>query len=139
MSPVPAAIDRLLAILPDALGIEVYDGPAIVSFEQDGLSVGYVNDELAVTSKETDTSLNSRGESFDIHCYMWARTGDEEVKPVRDRVFGYLDTIRATIKADVRLGGAVTRAQLRFADFDQGQTSEGAWAVVVFAVHCQAI
>ncbi|PXY33556.1 hypothetical protein BAY59_10765 [Prauserella coralliicola] len=139
MSPIPDAVDRLVAVLPGALEIDVYDGPPIVNFEQDGLSVGYVNDELAITSRETDTSLNTRGEIFDVHCFMWARTGDEEVKLVRDRIFGYLDTIKATIKTDPTLGGAVTRAQVRFTDFDQGQTSEGAWAVVIFAVHCAAI
>jgi hypothetical protein len=136
---IPQAIDRLVTKLRADLTIEVYDGPPIVNFEQDGLSVGYVNDELSVTSRESDASLNTRGEAFDVHCFMWARTGDEDVKPVRDRIFGYLDTIKATIKADARLGGSVTRAQVRFTDFDQGQTSEGAWAVVVFAVNCQAL
>lgn len=140
MSSIPAVIDFLVAdwavALPDA--VQVIDGPPVVNFEQDGVAVGWVTDELSVVSKQSDASLANRREAFDVHCFMWARTGDELVKPVRDRIFGYLDTINTRLKGS-RLGGAVARAQVANVDYDQGQTADGAWATIGFAVHCEAL
>lgn len=139
MSSIPAAVDKLVELFAAALSIEVSDGPPIVEFEQDGLSVGWMPDQLSVQMREKDSSLNDRGESYDIKSFLWARTGDEEVKPVRDRIFGYLKTIRTTLKENKDLGGAVTRATVQLVDFDQGQTSEGAWATMMLSIHCETL
>lgn len=139
MSAIPGALDSLVSLFDTALIIKVSDGPTIVDFEQDGLAVGWVPEQIAVPSSESDSSMGDRGESFDVHNYLWARTGDEQVKPVRDRLFGYVDQIKATLKANNRLDGAVTRAVLAKVDYDQGQTSEGAWAAAMLTIHCEAL
>lgn len=139
MSSIPAVCDWLVANLPPALtGWEVLDGPPIVDFEADGLSIGYVPDEMSVTSKEGTADLGGgRLEVYDVNCLLWSYRGDEDVKPVRDRCFEALAAISVKLKGTT-MGGVVARAQVRFVDFDQQQNAEGAWGVMVFAIECQA-
>jgi len=139
MSAIPGALDSLVSLFDAALSIKVSDGPTIVDFEQDGLAVGWMPEQIAVSSTERDSSLGDRGESFDVRNFLWARTGDTDVKPVRDRLFGYIDQVNATLRANKRLGGAVTRATLTVNDFGQGQTTDGAWATAMLTIHCDAL
>ena len=141
MSKIPAAIDRLVQMLTVGLpAVQVIDGPPIVNLEETGVCIGYAGsiDMLSVASVSDGAGLMAEAETFDINCLAWQRSGEDDIKPVRDGVFAVIASINALLANDRRLGGAVVNAHLRIVDLDQTQTPDGTWAVIAFTVTCKA-
>ncbi len=144
MTAIPAAVDALVAMfteqLPDA---QIVDGPPLVELEKSGIAVGYAVgtttvDQVAVTSTEEGAGLDTTVETFDVNCLAWQRSGDTDVKAVRDATFALITTVDVALSNDRRLGGAVVNARLRVLDLDQMQNGDGTWAVVAFSITCTA-
>ena len=139
MSKVPAAIDRLVQALTVNLpDVQVIDGPPIINLEETGIAIGYTPDQISVQAVAEGAGLMAEMETFDINCLAWQRSGEEDMKTVRDGVFAVIARVNAALANDRKLGGAVTNAQLRVVDLDQTQTPDGIWAVVAFVVTCKA-
>lgn len=137
---IPAAIDYLVTNLSAAMPAEtqVLDGPPGTDLENHGIAIGYALDEPSVTSQESGAGLNSSTEEYDINSMVWARSGEEQPKVVRDQLFALINALDAALKADRELGGAVVFAQLRVVDFDQTRNEDGTWAVATVAIACKA-
>jgi hypothetical protein len=139
MSKVPAAIDRLVLTLTTALpDVQIIDGPPIINLEEVGIAIGYTPDQISVQAVSDGAGLVAEMETFDINCLAWQRSGEGEMKTIRDGVFAVIAAVNVILANDRKLGGAVTNAQLRVVDLDQTQTPDGTWAVVAFVVTCKA-
>src|SRR6266536_1871804 len=126
MSRIPAAVDRLVQMLTVGLpGVQVIDGPPVIELEKTGVSVGYSPDVLSVVSIQEGAGLVSESETFDVNCLAWQRSGDTDMKTVRDAVFAIVGNCDTALAGDRRLGGAVVNAYLRVVDLDQTQTDDG--------------
>lgn len=142
--PIPAAIDFLVKAFTVEFGeLQVLDGPPSVELADEGVAVGYVPDRLTAETEQGGDGLAGGGLGgdaigFDVNCLLWKRTGDREVKPVRDQLFDRYAQLGRYVKGNRRLGGAVTNARLRLADYDQLQTEDGPFATIAFVVTCKA-
>ncbi len=141
MSAVPAVLDALLARFrahPGFRGVRVWDGPPFPSSEQDHLSVGDAQDDPAVTSTLTGTSLGRRAETVDISCRIVCWTGDTDMRPRRLRAFALFTTVADALGVDPTLDGLVARARLGEATLlAQNQTESGAEAVLEFTIRAE--
>ncbi len=145
-SAAPGAVDAVLAILraaPPLRDVRIWDGPILSGSDPAQLAVGAVAFEeeggpAAVTSEFTGAGLGRRVERVDIGCRAVAWSGDPEMKPVRDRVYGILGAVADALAADPALGGAVIRARLGpSVSLAQTQTTDGPEAVLDFTVSCE--
>jgi hypothetical protein len=145
-STVPTAIDGLVQVFtlaPELDGVQVMDGPAIVSQAQPRvLAVGWtaVPGETAVETQNAPEGLagNPDFEQFLIRCTAAVIGGATDVKAVRDAAYGILSSAGAVIAQDRRLGGAVMRATMGSHSLMQEQTDRGAQALLVFEIDCEA-
>lgn len=139
MTHVPAAIDRLVAIftagLPD---VQVIDGPPVIEMAGAGVCVGYAPDVPSVLSIEDPAGLQVDMETFDLNCVAWQRSGDTDMKVLRDAVYGMVAALDAALAVDRTLGRAVVNARLRVVDLDQLHMTDATWAVVAFVITCKA-
>lgn len=143
--PVPAAIDYLFGKLTVELeGVQILDGPPIVELSNKGVAIGWAPDRLSAEINKPTEGLMSGGLgggdgiSFDINCLVWVRSGDSEMKPIRDEMYATLGRVDTFVQQNRRLGGVVTKAHLRLADYDELQTPEDSWATAAFVITCNA-
>lgn len=113
MSAVPAAVDALVAALEKAIGRnKVIDGPPVKDIPGDVVAVGVAPTEPAdVESSEEPSGLRSFDEVFDVICLARSWSGNEAVKPQRDRTYALVNAAKAAVRADPTLAGAVYQAQ----------------------------
>lgn len=145
--PVPDAIDYLYGKFKQVVAVDnwqVIDGPPVVELSNKGCAIGYAPDRLAVEIEKPGEGPRSgglggnEGLRFDINCLTWYRTGDDDMKAIRDQVYLQLATIDEFVQANRRLGGAVMRAVVRLVDYDQLQTQEDSWGTAAFVITCDA-
>lgn len=145
-SRLPAAMDALVtafAAAPELNGVTVRDGPSVSqAVVREVISVGYTG---ADGENDADSQLMTEGlggvsdrEQFTIRCVAAALRGTTDLPAARERAYELLSAAGAAIARDRTLGGAVMRAMIGSHSLTQGQTSDGAQAVVVFTVECDA-
>lgn len=146
MTAVPAAIDALIAIartssLIGGSGVRVDDGPWMSPPpEQELIVIGWVPIEgPTVAWVEDVTSLAGPGsETFDVHNMIRVWRPDAVLKAARDRADEIFEALRAAVRADVTLRGAVDNAQVAAQHLTSAQSSTGGCSVSIdFAVQCQ--
>ena len=140
---VPDVLDALYAFLSTPLAADdwqVFDGPiAAQSVEFEGLIIGDVHDagDMAVDVEvERAEGLGNRyREFYEIQCSMWSVSGDEVMKPRRDRLRDGLAIVEAALKADQTVDGAVDLCILGASQqWRQLQTDMGAGVEVWFSL-----
>jgi hypothetical protein len=145
-SKLPAAMDALVTAFnaaPELAGVTVRDGPSTSQATvREVISVGYTGTE---GESDAESQLMTEGlggssdrEQFTIRCAAAALRGTTDLPAARRRAYELLSAAGAAIARDRTLGGAVMRAMVGSHSLTQGQTSDGAQAVVVFEVSCDA-
>lgn len=145
MTAVPAAIDALIAVARGSSsvggsGVRVDDGPWMSPpIEEELVVIGWVPIEGPTVAWVQDvTGLNSVAETFDVHCLARVWRPDAVLKSARDRADQIFEAIRAGVRADVTLGGAVDHAQVAAQHLTSRQNTTGGCSVSIdFAVQCQ--
>lgn len=146
MTAVPAAIDALIAIaraapLIGGSGVRVDDGPWMSPPpEQELIVIGWVPIEGPTVAWVEDlVSLSGpHSETFDVHNMIRVWRPDAVLKAARDRADEIFEALRAAIRADVRLRGAVNHAQAAAQHLTSTQNTTGGCSVSIdFAVQCQ--
>jgi hypothetical protein len=139
-------MDALVAAFnaaPELAGVTVRDGPSTSQATvREVISVGYTGTE---GESDAESQLMTEGlggssdrEQFTIRCAAAALRGTTDLPAARRRAYELLSAAGAAIARDRTLGGAVMRAMVGSHSLTQGQTSDGAQAVVVFEVSCDA-
>jgi hypothetical protein len=139
-------MDALVAAFnaaPELAGVTVRDGPSTSQATvREVISVGYTGTE---GESDAESQLMTEGlggssdrEQFTIRCAAAALRGTTDLPAARQRAYELLSAAGAVIARDRTLGGAVMRAMVGSHSLTQGQTSDGAQAVVVFEVSCDA-
>ena len=143
-SRIPQAVDALVALLDDALDIEVTDGALLQNQERAGLTVGADVEESRFPWEQDWVGLGhvSRDETFEVPCVLWVRTGDTEaVSDTRAEAFGYFADIESALRTseDLGLDGAYNvRADVRPTAYAQPQTDSGLVCRIDFRIRIQA-
>lgn len=146
MTTVPAALLGLHAAatvatstLPEP-AVRVDDGPWLNRpEEQDVVVIGWTPDEgTAVESTDAIAGLASSQETYDVVCLASSWSGDTNLATRRARADSLVEAIRAELKTDRTLGGAVTRARLATLSLDQFQTSSGCEVAIQFVIRVEA-
>lgn len=142
MTTVPAAIDGLLGLLrasPALTGVRLDDGPWLQRpSEPDVIVVGWLPDELpTVAWVDEIAGLDSEGESYDLQGLASAWNGDSVMRVARDRADVLIEAVRAEVRGDPTLGGAVSKARLVTADMAQYQTGQGCEVAMTYAIRIQ--
>jgi hypothetical protein len=139
-------MDALVAAFnaaPELAGVTVRDGPSTSQATvREVISVGYTGTE---GESDAESQLMTEGlggssdrEQFTIRCAAAALRGTTDLPAARQRAYELLSAAGAAIARDRTLGGAVMRAMVGSHSLTQGQTSDGAQAVVVFEVSCDS-
>lgn len=154
-SSIPFAIDGLLALIRGSANVlaqveaaAIYDGnPTQESPYQTYVVVGEqpMPDAPAVDGTQSFVGFpaRERDEEFTIHCAIYSRSGDTDIKAERDRAFGIAAVVERLLRAlevgsDLKLGGAVDWCEFAGNIMYNGvQTQNGALVRVVFGVHCR--
>jgi hypothetical protein len=142
VSTIPEVLDALAALWkasppaglrPD----QVFDGPPAGGYVgTEGVAVGASLDDddvVAFTRSIADLRGGPR-EQYPVTCLAWCGSGDTETKPRRDRVVAILEALEASLDADLRLGGLVSRAWLSSGAFQQRQTGRGVLVTAQFQI-----
>ena len=146
MTAVPAAIDALIAIARNSpviggAGVRVDDGPWMSPPpEQELIVIGWVPIEGPTVAWVEDLASLSgpQSETFDVHNMIRVWRPDAVLKAARDRADEIFEVLRAAVRADVRLMGAVDNAQVAAQHLTSAQNSTGGCSVSIdFAVQCQ--
>jgi len=109
----PLVVNRLVALLPTLPGwsdVTVIDGlPLTADVPTDVVTVGYVSDDNAgaYTTIQDDSGFQWQ-ESGTVRCELSCVTGDTDLASMRTRMFGLLDSLEASIRADRTLGGVLS-------------------------------
>jgi hypothetical protein len=139
-------MDALVAAFnaaPELAGVTVRDGPSTSQATvREVISVGYTGTE---GESDAESQLMTEGlggssdrEQFTIRCAAAALRGTTDLPAARQRAYELLSAVGVAIARDRTLGGVVMRAMVGSHSLTQGQTSDGAQAVVVFEVSCDA-
>jgi hypothetical protein len=137
-------MDALVAAFnaaPELAGVTVRDGPSTSQATvREVISVGYTGTE---GEADADSQLMTEGlggssdrEQFTIRCAAAALRGTTDLPAARQRAYELLAAAGVAIARDRTLGGTVMRAMVASHSLTQGQTPDGAQAVVVFEVSC---
>lgn len=146
MTTVPAALLGLhtaatiaTSTLPEP-AVRVDDGPWLNRPEEpDVVVVGWTPDEgTAVETTDAIAGLDSSRETYDVVCLASSWSGDTNLATRRARADSLVEAIRAQLKTDRTLGGAVTRARLATLSLDQFQTSSGCEVAIQFVIRVEA-
>lgn len=134
-------LDALVTYLTPALpGVDVVDGQPVAINTPDVLVIGWSPSRVAVEIVQDRTGMvkDRRSETLSIACVASVWRGSSHsisAADVRRAARELLDLIRDALRADRRLGGAVTRATLGFeGTLDQAQTKDGATATFDFTI-----
>lgn len=146
MTTVPSALLGLHAAATIATStlpaptVRVDDGPWLAKPEEaDVVVIGWIPDEgTAVEYTDAIAGLASSQETYDVTCLASSWSGDTDLVARRGRADSLVEAIRAELKTDRTLGGAVTRARLATLSLDQYQTSSGCEVAIQFVVRVEA-
>lgn len=142
---VPAVIDALMARLTARLSdTDVLDGPPRQQeLQPDVVIIGYPGqDGLSWDNTlERQPGLGNRlAETFEINCIVSSISGDEAMKPRRDRCLQLLAQISDALQEDRALGGVCDVVTLGpSAPGTQAQTPDGSVCEVLFAITGKAL
>lgn len=146
MTTVPAALLGLhaaatlaVSTLP-APAVRVDDGPWLNRPEQpDVVVIGWTPDDgTAVEHTDALAGLASSQETYDVVCLASSWSGTTDLVSRRTRADSLVEAIRAELKTDRTLGGAVARARLATLSLDQYQTASGCEVAIQFTVRVEA-
>jgi hypothetical protein len=147
-SRLPAAMDALVTAFTEwpglgGGGVTVRDGPsASQATVKEIVSVGYTGSE---DDNDAESTLLTEGlggnvdrEQFTIRCAAAVLRGSDDVSGARKRAYELLAEAGATLAANRSLGGAVMRAMISSHSLTMDLATNGAQAMVVFEVSCDA-
>lgn len=147
-SQLPTAVDALVAAFAGwpgigGAGVAVKDGPwTSQATLKEAVSVGWTGGEDENGAESTLLTEGLGGavdrEQFTIRCVAVVLRGADDMTGARKRAYEILGQAGAAIAADRKLGGAVMRAMISAHSLDQAQTTQGAQALVMFDVSCDA-
>lgn len=144
MTAVPGAIDGLLSLarsssLIGGAGVRIDDGPWLSPPpDAELLVVGWLPIEGPTVAWVEDLAgLDSVSETFDIHNLLRVWRPDTVLKSARDRVDYLLEALRAAVRADQSLRGAVGFSRVVASHMTSSQNSEGCSVSIEFAVQCR--
>jgi len=138
------AIDYLLAAIRAAIprGVTIVDGPPVAdNMKADYIAIAYAEDEDASavegSRQDSDWGNGIKEESFSIRCQISSFTGDQKMKPRRDRVTGLYAILLAVVEGDASLGGLVQgygRAYVTDYSWRQDPYEDGTQVAAIFDV-----
>lgn len=161
-SAIPAVIDYLVATsqasatlgsAPGASAVTIYDGPTVAEDWPKlalwiGIDIQYVLQTastpapVAAVSTQAWVGLGAqkRDEHLTIHCVVDAWTGETGMKSARDAAHSIMAAFEDMTRLDANAGGNVlfTEPGVTNAAWLQGQTSDGARALISFDFNCKA-
>jgi hypothetical protein len=143
---VPAAMDALVAVFnawPDLSEVSVLDGPTTSQQTfREVLTVGWTGGDDQTDAESTLLTEGLGGapdrEQFTIRCAAAVLRGTDDLPGARRQAYGLLAEAGAAIAANRSLNGVVMRAMVASHSLSQELTQQGAQAVVVFEVSCDA-
>lgn len=128
MSAVPDVLDAMVARWSRLGNLQVENGPSSRDLTRDALLVGFTPEDSPLAAAEQTADLRGARdqESFVVASVIRCWTGGDDVAALTRRAYAHLAAIRADLRRDTTLDGAVARA--RFAAHslaryrnDQGQ------------------
>lgn len=147
-SRLPAAMDALVTTFTEwpglgGGGVTVRDGPsASQATIKEIVSVGYTGGE---DDNDAESTLLTEGlggnvdrEQFTIRCAAAVLRGSDDVAGARKRAYELLAEAGAALAANRSLGGSVMRAMISSHSLTMDLATNGAQAMVVFEVSCDA-
>jgi hypothetical protein len=147
-SRLPAAMDALVTAFTEwpglgGGGVTVRDGQsASQATVKEIVSVGYTGGE---DDNDAESTLLTEGlggnvdrEQFTIRCAAAVLRGSDDVAGARKRAYELLAEAGAAIAANRSLGGSVMRAMIASHSLTMDLATNGAQAMVVFEVSCDA-
>lgn len=147
-SRLPAAMDALGVTFAEwpglgGGGVTVRDGPSTSQATvKEVVSVGFTGGE---DESDAESTLLTEGlggdvdrEQFTIRCAAAVLRGSDDVSGARKRAYELLVEAGAAIAANRTLGGAVMRAMISSHSLTMDLATNGAQAMVVFEVSCDA-
>jgi hypothetical protein len=150
-SAVPAAINALLDILAGpaaAAKVDLRDGPPTVNIDNgDLLFIGYTPDtDIAASTQQAFASAGARrrDETAQIACYAESRSGSDNMRDRRTRVYEIAALVENALRATddhpdaPTLNGAVLWAHLITGDLRQLQGGESCTAGLTILIAYQA-
>lgn len=139
-----AMVTMFRAVTADLPNFAVIDGGPIDP-PVNWLCVGYDESEnpgITVAPTAADAGRDRDLEAFDVTNTLSFQNGDKDATAagLRTEIFAVFDALRAAVKADRTLGGAVARAVIGDWDLDQGidATANGHAAAIRFTVQIDA-
>jgi hypothetical protein len=127
-SLIPDAIDALLAMAETALpGVQVLDGPEAEWPEMEYIAIGLSPEDLENPSTRTAAGTETTSESAEIIGMIRVWSGDDDIRPLRQRAYELLRALRDATEADNRLGGAVDQVELTGHIYAPGASHRGRW------------
>lgn len=142
MTAMPAAIDALVSASsasPSLTTVRIDDGPWIDRpSERDIIVFGWQPDEDSLVEWTADPASlgGDDSEQFTVRGVVSVWRGEHGHKALRDRGDEILEAIRALIRGDPTLDGAVSRSHLVTVKANQYPTDQGWEFVIEFAVRC---
>ncbi|MFF8406901.1 hypothetical protein ACF06P_35400 [Streptomyces sp. NPDC015684] len=145
-SKLPAAISALVTVFGASEGladVKVVDGPySSQQTLQEVLSVGWTGGD---DETDAESTLLSEGlgamvdrEQFTIRCAAAVLRGTDDLSGPRARAYEILAAAGDVLAGDRTLRGTVMQAKVGSHSLTQSLTPQGAQAVVVFEVSCDA-
>lgn len=140
MSAVPVALDALVALFTRELaGKQIIDGLPTQDVAGDVVAVGLAPQEPAdVESSEDPAGPRSVLETFDVLCLARSWSGNDGVKPQRDRTYALLGAAKAAVKSDPTLGGVVFDARFVGSSYMPWRTENQLVVDVPFRIRVRA-
>lgn len=147
-SKLPSAMDGLVMVFTawpglGGGGVTVRDGPSTSQATiKEILSVGFTGGEDETDAESTLLTEGLGGEvdreQFTVRCAAAVLRGSDDVSGARKRAYELLGEAGAAIAANRSLNGSVMRAMISSHSLTMDLSSNGAQAVVVFEVSCDA-
>lgn len=136
LTGVPTAIDALVDTLTRELtGARVFDGPATGSVTGDAVWVGITPTDPSLDTFDQTAGLGRSQVTFDITCLARSWSGSANVRTQRTRAYALVGRVKALLRADPTLGGAVMNARLAGSLYTPYLTEQGQLVVdVIFRV-----
>lgn len=137
------ALVQRFAAWPDLDGVTVLDGPQIGSDAvAEFLSVGWTGVE-GETDAESSAAPEGLGgapdrEAIIIRCAAAVLLGSVDIAAARKRAYEITAAAGSALASDRTLGRVALRAHIASTSLTQTQLTQGAQAVVVFTVECDA-
>jgi hypothetical protein len=140
-SAAPIALDALVALATQELSdvAQVVDGPpGAMTPADDILFIGWSGDDspAVITTQATPDMTGRSREEGDVVCVIDCYTGDDVLRPLRQRAQTILSRLVALLRSYPGVDGAVDGAWLgETMEWSQGRVEDGNTVRVAFTVH----